>query len=221
MDLEQAASEQSGHCQEKGNMCSYDNSFWNDAFLEDPDQVMILDLFLDAEVEGLAPGTALDLGCGSGCNALKLAGLGWSVVGVDWSERAIQLATAAAEEQGVDARFCVGDITGWVPQREYDLVICTYALPGGGDTELTLRTAIRALAPGGTLLVAEWDTSMTEAWGFSEGDLPSPEGMAKLLPGLLIETAEVRRVMNPLPQEEPQPQSGTSANVAFVRARKP
>jgi hypothetical protein len=80
---------------------------------------------------------------------------------------------------------------------------------------------MKALARGGTLLVAEWDRSMTEAWNFAEGDLLSPEEISELLPGLEIEKAEVRRVVDAFPSDNPRANEGTSANVAFVRARKP
>ena len=75
-----------------------DKNFWNDAYKEDPDQVEVMDLILDDEVKRLPVGTALDLGCGTGTNALKLARRGWSVIGVDWAEHAIELATRSAQE---------------------------------------------------------------------------------------------------------------------------
>jgi SAM-dependent methyltransferase len=43
---------------------------------------------------GLAPGRALDVGCGTGTHALWLASLGWDVLGVDVSPRAVELAAA-------------------------------------------------------------------------------------------------------------------------------
>ena len=126
-----------------------DQDFWNDAFTQDPDQVMVADHLLDQELETLTAGTALDLGCGSGQNALKLAERGWSVVGVDWAQHAIELATRSAQAQGLDASFYVGDITTWEPPAKFDLVVSTYALPGGEDNKRTLHTALKALAPGG------------------------------------------------------------------------
>ena len=136
-------------------MSEANEAFWNEAFLEDPDQVMVRDLILDRELPGLVVGTALDLGCGSGGNVLKLAGWGWLVTGVDWSERAIELARQAAEASRLDVQFVVADITNWQPAGLFDLVFCTYALPGGEGNRRVLEMAVNALAPGGTLLIAE------------------------------------------------------------------
>ena len=198
-----------------------DRDFWNDAYRVAPDQAEVIDRILDAELEGLPVGTALDLGCGAGTNALKLAQRGWSVVGVDWAEHAVELAARSAQEKGLDTEFYVGDITTWEPPAKFDLVISTYALPGGDDSRRTLQTALKALAPGGTLLVAEWDRSMTAVWGFAEDALMSPAEIAALLPGLEIERAEVRHLDDIFPHGDPRAQAGTAANVAFVRARRP
>ena len=201
-------------------MGDIDRDFWNDAYKQDPDQVMVGDHLLDQELEGLPVGTALDLGCGSGANALKLAERGWSVVGVDWAEHAIELAKRSAQEKGLDATFTVGDVMAWEPPAQYDLVISTYALPGGEDSKRALQTALKALAQGGTLLVAEWDRSMSDAWGFDEGELLSPEEIVELLPGVGIEKAGVRQLEDAFVDGDPRAHGGSSANVAFVRARK-
>lgn len=203
-------------------MDEMDKDFWDDAFKENPDHVNVENVLLDAELEGLQPGSALDLGCGSGPNALKLARLGWSVVGVDWAETAVKLANWAAREEGLDATFVVGDITEWQPPTTFDLVISTYALPGGEANRRALGTALAALAPAGTLIVAEWDRSMAEVWHFGEDDLTTPEQIVALLPGLEIEAAEVRPIENAFGSpDDPRGYAGSAANVAFVRARKP
>ncbi|HLJ08073.1 MAG TPA: methyltransferase domain-containing protein, partial [Acidimicrobiia bacterium] len=38
-----------------------------------------------AEISGLAPGRALDVGCGEGADAIWLAGRGWTVIAIDIS----------------------------------------------------------------------------------------------------------------------------------------
>ena len=59
----------------------------------------------------LAPGRALDLGCGTGRNAIYLAGHGWETVGVEMSGYAVEVARRKAAAQGVPARFVKGDVT--------------------------------------------------------------------------------------------------------------
>ena len=111
-----------------------DRTSWNDEFKGNADYVDVTDHVLDPELHSLRPGTALDLGCGSGRNTLRLAELGWTVVGVDWADHAIGLATQAANDRQLDATFIVADTTEWKPEREFDLVFSTYALPGGEGT---------------------------------------------------------------------------------------
>ena len=203
-------------------MGEQDRDFWEDAYQQDPSQVEVTDQFLEAEIVDLEPGKALDLGCGSGTNTLKLAKLGWEVTGVDWADSAIKLARQAATAQGLNANFIVADITEWKPSRKFDLVISTFALPGGDMTRRTLETAVTALAKGGTLIVTEWDRSMSEAWGFEEDELLAPDQITALLSGLQIEKAEVRQVADPFSvPDNSRKEAGSTANVAFVRAQNP
>lgn len=68
---------------------------------------------LSALVEGptaLAPARALDVGCGTGTQAVYLAEYGWQVTGVDAVERALAQARRKAEEKGVEVRWVAGDV---------------------------------------------------------------------------------------------------------------
>src|SRR5437867_11299153 len=60
-----------------------------------------------------APGRAIDLGCGTGTNAVYLARHDWTAVGVDFAGRAIAKARRRARDAGVVSRctFYVGDVT--------------------------------------------------------------------------------------------------------------
>jgi SAM-dependent methyltransferase len=59
--------------------------------------------------EGGFTGDVLDVGCGSGDNALHVASLGLSVLGVDVAETALAMAGAKAEARGSEAEFAVAD----------------------------------------------------------------------------------------------------------------
>ncbi len=68
---------------------------------------------LAALVEGasaLARGRAIDIGCGTGTQAVYLARQGWQVTGVDAVERALAQARSRAESVGVSVRWVCGDV---------------------------------------------------------------------------------------------------------------
>jgi SAM-dependent methyltransferase len=180
---------------------------------------MVRDVIVASAIERLTPGTALDLGCGTGANTLMLARAGWDATGVDASPGAIRLATSASRDAGIDARFLIADILTWDPDRQYDLVILTYALPGGGRSHKVMGVAIRALRPGGTLIAVEWDHSMTERWNLDPDAFPSPADLASMVPGLTIEKAESRTVS--LMANGETCENCDDTVIAYLRARKP
>ncbi len=71
----------------------------------------------------IAPGRALEVGCGTGTNALWLAAHGFDVLGVDISARAIAQAEAKREAAGARLRFVVLDfLTAQLDQAPFDFV---------------------------------------------------------------------------------------------------
>ena len=58
-----------------------------------------------------APGQALELGCGTGTNAIYMAQHGWQVTGIDFVPRAIAMAKAKAAAAKAQPRLIVGDVT--------------------------------------------------------------------------------------------------------------
>jgi SAM-dependent methyltransferase len=54
-------------------------------------------------------GAVLDAGCGTGENALHIASLGLSVLGVDVAETAVAIAREKAGNRGVEVEFAAGD----------------------------------------------------------------------------------------------------------------
>ena len=59
----------------------------------------------------LEPARAIDLGCGTGANAIFLAQHGFTVTGVDFAPAGIVKATRAAADAGVTVNFIVDDLT--------------------------------------------------------------------------------------------------------------
>ncbi|MDN3353034.1 class I SAM-dependent methyltransferase [Actinomadura sp. DC4] len=108
------------------------------------------------EVAALTPGSALDLGCGEGGDAIWLAGKGWRVTAVDISAVALERAARHAATEGVAGRidWQRHDLATSFPAGEYDLVSAHFLhSPGELPREEILRTAADAVARGGVLLI--------------------------------------------------------------------
>jgi SAM-dependent methyltransferase len=109
--------------------------------------------FVASELDDLSPGRALDLACGEGRNAVWLATQGWEVTGVDFAGVGLAKAEALAAEHGVTGTWIAADATTWQPPQTYDLVVVFYLQLPADERGLAVRTAVRALAAGGTFLL--------------------------------------------------------------------
>lgn len=116
---------------------------------------------LVAEAAGLAPGRALDVGCGEGADSLWLAEHGWQVTAVDFSKVALRKASdhaAQRAEAGIarsgNTTWEHHDLLQWAPpESSFDLVTAQFMhLPSAGRNPLFARLAA-AVAVGGWLLI--------------------------------------------------------------------
>jgi ubiquinone/menaquinone biosynthesis C-methylase UbiE len=57
------------------------------------------------------PGSAIDIGCGTGTNVITLVKAGWKVTGVDFAPRALKLAKRKLNQVGVQAKLFLKDAT--------------------------------------------------------------------------------------------------------------
>jgi SAM-dependent methyltransferase len=162
------------------------------------------------EVSDLAPGRALDVGCGEGADAIWLASRGWRAVAVDVSRTALERGARAAEEAGV------GGLIGWqwhdlgdtFPAGEFDLVNVQYLhSPVELPQDRILRAAAAAVASGGTVLVVSH--AAFPPWSHHHDDytFPQPDEIAQSL-GLAdddwdIEVCEIRERSTIAPSGEP------------------
>jgi SAM-dependent methyltransferase len=104
--------------------------------------------------EGGLVGDVLDVGCGTGENALYLAGLGRPVVGVDASAAAIERARAKAAERGLPADFLVADALDLARlRRRFETVLdCgLFHVFGAEDRRRYAHSLCEVLSPGSTL----------------------------------------------------------------------
>lgn len=143
---------------------------------------------LVAEAADLAPGRAVDLGCGEGGDAIWLAERGWQVTAIDFSEAGLRKAEAHAEERGVADRIELrrADLRTWTPAGEqWDLVTsCFLHLLDDGMPRAVAQMA-DAVAPGGRLLVA----------GHHPDDAHT--GLRWSLPGVMLTAEQLAAAVDP------------------------
>ncbi|UVS80655.1 bifunctional 2-polyprenyl-6-hydroxyphenol methylase/3-demethylubiquinol 3-O-methyltransferase UbiG [Actinokineospora sp. UTMC 2448] len=168
-------------------------SQWWDAFYADRDRAV--PFFVDKPDENLvdyldrgliAPGRALDIGCGAGRNSRYLAEAGYVVDAVDLSPAAI----AWAREHAADARITYhqGDVFALPITGPYDLVYdsgCFHHLPPHRRVSY-LALLDRVLAPGGhfglTCFTEDEGSALSDADFYLRGGLEgglgySPESL--------------------------------------------
>lgn len=107
-------------------------------------------------VTDLEPGTALDLGCGEGGDAIWLAGHGWRVTAVDIARAALTRGAQHAADAGVGDRITWErhDLSRSFPAGTFDLVSAQFLQsPVELDRLTILRLGRDAVALGGRLLV--------------------------------------------------------------------
>lgn len=174
--------------------------------------------FLVAELDGIAPGRALDVACGEGRNALWLAAKGWRVTGVDFSSAALAKGRRIASEQGLEVEYVEADVVEWPPPLgQFDAVVLMYLHLPAPERRQVLSHAKAALAPGGLLLVVGHDLSnLTQGTGGPQDAtvLYRPEDLVTDLSGLRIEKAE--RVTRTV-ETEAGPRTAIDALVRAVR----
>lgn len=106
-----------------------------------------------AETLGLGPGKAvIDLGCGPGLYAGRLARRGVSVTGVDGSRRSIDHAVSRAGEEGLSITYRYENYLALRDREQYDAALLIYGdfCPlSPQERRALLENVYRALKPGG------------------------------------------------------------------------
>jgi 2-polyprenyl-3-methyl-5-hydroxy-6-metoxy-1,4-benzoquinol methylase len=100
----------------------------------------------------------LDIACGSGVQARRLAQLGGHVTAVDFSAELVRLAEARGQSSGEPIRYGVADATDEAALLklgigEYAAIVCTMALMDMPTIAPLFRAARRLLKPDGRLVI--------------------------------------------------------------------
>lgn len=136
---------------------TFDNDYWDQVWAGDRAAAMRTsdpNPHLLAQVTDLAPGSAIDAGCGAGAEAIWLATKGWQVTAADVARAALASGRERAVAAGVaeQVEWVQADLSTWQPDTTYDLVTTHYAHPDIPQLEFYERIATW-VAPGGTLLI--------------------------------------------------------------------
>lgn len=116
------------------------------------------------EKQRITPGCALDIGCGTGTNAIYLARHGFEAIGVDIAHLAIWRARYKAWRQGIPAKFFRGDALkfgikrGGVVPVSFDFVLDIGFLHSLKEKQLYYYAEMlhRVLHIGGFFLLYAW-----------------------------------------------------------------
>lgn len=117
---------------------------------------------------GQIAGSVLDVGCGTGENALYLAERGFAATGIDGAPTAIRKARAKAKRRGLNASFEVADALNLsAPAQPFDSVIDSGLFHVFSDEERARFTESlgRVVRPDGTYYLMCFSDQQPGDWG--------------------------------------------------------
>lgn len=164
---------------------------------------------LVTEASEISPGSALDVGCGEGADAIWPAQQGWQVTAVYVAAVALERGAAHAlafnDEVAKRITWLHADLTDWVPSAaSFDLVSAQFMHLPKPQRELLHRRLADLVAPGGTLLVVGHhpsDLETTVRRPSAPGLLFTPSEVAAALDiehwVLVVDEARARETLDP------------------------
>ena len=140
---------------------------------------------------GLPPGGAvLDLGCGPGLYAERLARAGFAVTGVDFSQNSIDYAVKHAREQQLPIQYRCQSYLDLDEPARYDAVLLIYGdyCPLSPELRAKLLANVRAaLKPGGRFILDVTTPLLHQKYGLKNGWYAVGSGFWKPGPHLVLE----------------------------------
>ncbi len=125
-------------------------------------ECLFLQSFFERELGTPIPKEVLDLGCGTGGHAIRLAQAGSNIHGLDLSEEMLEIAREKAKASGLEGKtnFEKGNIQSYSLGKRFDAIICMFAVLGyqtsNDDLFSTLKCVREHLKPGGVFIADFW-----------------------------------------------------------------
>jgi SAM-dependent methyltransferase len=136
-------------------------------------------------------GRVLDLGCGPGLYASRLARRGHTCVGIDWGPASIAHARRTAADEGLSCRYLLEDIRAADYGVGYDLAMLIFGefnVFQPADARLLLTKMVAALRPGGQALIEyQTEESVRRLASVGPSWYSSASGLFYDLPHLCLE----------------------------------
>jgi ubiquinone/menaquinone biosynthesis C-methylase UbiE len=112
------------------------------------------------------PGTAVDVGCGSGRLTVVLAQRGAAMTGIDTSDERLARARARADAAAVEVEWVRADMDQPLPfpDARFGAVVSRLSLMLSRNPDRLLRDAARVLLPEGVVVTAVWADIAENPW---------------------------------------------------------
>ena len=140
----------------KGYASCYDRLYQEKDY--DAEVALIGDLFRRFAAQPVR--SVLDLGCGTGNHALRMAAEGFTVTGIERSPQMLAIAQAKATRLALDLELHAGDIRNVELQRQFDAALMMFAVLSyqttNADVSSALQRARQHLRTGGLLVFDFW-----------------------------------------------------------------
>ncbi len=178
----------------------------------------------------------LDLACGTGIVACRIAGSGAKVTGIDLDPDLLDQAKRRAAEESVAVTWAHGDMQSLrLNAATFDLVTCQQGLQHVADRAKAVREMRRMIAPGGRAVIACWcgldrqpvyqilDTIARAHFdhGFRAFELGDPAELDKLLVGAKFFAVAIETVSRKIRFPDPERFVGKSLEAVAKAAPSP
>jgi 2-polyprenyl-3-methyl-5-hydroxy-6-metoxy-1,4-benzoquinol methylase len=134
-------------------------------------RIAVTDAAIEDAILARLPSNVLDIGCGEGWLARRLADQGIDVLGIDVVPELIE--AARRESAGRFEVMAYEALVDQDPAGTFDVCVCNFSLLGENATVAVFAAVSNLLAPGGALIV-----QTLHPWGAC-GDLPYEDGWRK------------------------------------------